>query len=231
MLTSDTYDAFGVEKNISDSDTNVFRYCGEYFDTETGTIYLRARYYNPGTGRFISRDSVTGDINDPLSLNLYTYCANNPLIYIDPSGNIFEVISNFLNDAGQFISDTLETAKGYCKSVGDSISAYSGVYVGCGTAAAADGPLPIMDVIAAATVVAVTGYCVYEGVKTYNDATVLPREGTFAKGKDISLSKIKEKSTSKSITIAKTKNKSVSQKKEYSVYGLVNSNKDVMYVG
>ena len=105
------------------------------------------------------------------------------------------------------------------------------MYVGCGTAAAADGPLPIMDVIAAATVVAVTGYCVYEGVKTYNDATVLPREGTFAKGKDISLSKIKEKSTSKSITIAKTKNKSVSQKKEYSVYGLVNSNKDVMYVG
>ena len=35
-----TYDAFGVEKNIDENDTNAFRYCGEYFDTETGTIYL-----------------------------------------------------------------------------------------------------------------------------------------------------------------------------------------------
>ncbi|WP_133051146.1 RHS repeat-associated core domain-containing protein, partial [Ruminiclostridium hungatei] len=41
------YDAFGVEKNIDPEDTNLFRYCGEYFDKETGTIYLRARYYNP----------------------------------------------------------------------------------------------------------------------------------------------------------------------------------------
>ncbi|MCM1008883.1 MAG: DUF6531 domain-containing protein [Ruminococcus flavefaciens] len=82
------YDAFGVEKNISDSDTNAFRYCGEYFDAETGTIYLRARYYNPTTGRFISRDSVMGKIDDPLSLNLYTYCHNNPIIGIDPSGHL-----------------------------------------------------------------------------------------------------------------------------------------------
>jgi RHS repeat-associated protein len=90
-----TYDAFGVEKDIVDSDTNAFRYCGEYYDAETGTIYLRARYYNPSTGRFISRDSVTGDINDPLSLNLYTYCHNNPLLNFDPSGNS---IRSWLND-------------------------------------------------------------------------------------------------------------------------------------
>ncbi|MGN0621968.1 MAG: DUF6531 domain-containing protein, partial [Porcipelethomonas sp.] len=44
------YDAFGVEKNIVDSDTNAFRYCGEYYDKETATVYLRARYYNPSTG-------------------------------------------------------------------------------------------------------------------------------------------------------------------------------------
>ncbi len=85
-----TYDAFGVEKNIAENDTNAFRYCGEYFDAETGTIYLRARYYNPTTGRFISRDSFAGKQNDPLSLNLYTYCANNPLIYVDPSGHSFK---------------------------------------------------------------------------------------------------------------------------------------------
>ncbi len=40
------YDAFGVEKNIDENDTNAFRYFGEYYDAETGTIYLRARYYD-----------------------------------------------------------------------------------------------------------------------------------------------------------------------------------------
>ncbi len=87
-----TYDAFGVEKNIDENDANAFRYCGEYFDTETGTIYLRARYYNPTTGRFISRDSFAGNITDPLSLNLYTYCANNPIIYVDPSGHSYATL-------------------------------------------------------------------------------------------------------------------------------------------
>ena len=80
------YDAFGVEKNPDENDTNPFRYCGEYFDKETGTIYLRARSYDPSIGRFTTRDSYTGRASDPLSLNLYTYCANNPVLYIDPSG-------------------------------------------------------------------------------------------------------------------------------------------------
>ena len=81
------YDAFGVEQNIDDSDSNAFRYCGEYYDSESGTIYLRARYYDPTIGRFISRDSYAGEINDPLSLNFYTYCENNPIYGIDPNGH------------------------------------------------------------------------------------------------------------------------------------------------
>ena len=44
------YDAFGVEKNPDANDANPWRYCGEYFDTETKTIYLRARYYDPVAG-------------------------------------------------------------------------------------------------------------------------------------------------------------------------------------
>lgn len=81
------YDAFGVEHSPEQSDTNPFRYCGEYYDQETGDIYLRARYYSPVIGRFDSEDSYRGNISDPLSLNLYTYAHNNPVMYIDPSGH------------------------------------------------------------------------------------------------------------------------------------------------
>ena len=81
------YNAFGVEKDISESDTNAFRYCGEYYDTESDTIYLRARYYDPSIGRFISRDSFAGKQGDPLSLNRYTYCHNSPVVFVDCNGN------------------------------------------------------------------------------------------------------------------------------------------------
>ena len=88
------YDAFGVQVDsdggmrytdvgdalFEDTDTNPWRYCGEYFDTETNTIYLRARYYDPVTGRFSSEDPIRD------GLNWYTYCESNPIIFIDPSG-------------------------------------------------------------------------------------------------------------------------------------------------
>ena len=90
------YDAFGVEKNIDENDTNTFRYCGEYYDKETATVYLRARNYNPSIGRFISRDSYPGKNEDPLSLNLYTYCENNPIYYSDPSGHDAVAAANYM---------------------------------------------------------------------------------------------------------------------------------------
>jgi len=87
LTTSYLYDAFGIEQSAQPNDPNPFRYCGEYLDNESGNIYLRARYYDPGIGRFISEDSVKGQIDSPLTLNLYTYCINNPIRYIDPSGH------------------------------------------------------------------------------------------------------------------------------------------------
>ncbi len=91
------YDAFGVERNLDKEDENPFRYCGEYFDLSSGTYYLRARDYRPGTGRFTSEDSVERvarklpngqEVTDPLSFNKYTYCYNNPVRFTDPSGNV-----------------------------------------------------------------------------------------------------------------------------------------------
>ena len=87
VVVSYTYDAFGnLTSQVGESD-NPFEYCSEYFDEETETYYLRARYYNPANGRFTQEDAwVFIDFADPLSLNLYTYCSNNPIMYIDPSG-------------------------------------------------------------------------------------------------------------------------------------------------
>ncbi len=48
--------------------------------------------YDPATARFISEDTYRGDPGDPLSLNLYTYCFNNPLIYHDPTGHVVDTV-------------------------------------------------------------------------------------------------------------------------------------------
>ena len=48
---------------------------------------MRARYYDPTIGRFITEDSYWGKDSDPLSLNLHTYCYNDPINLIDPDGN------------------------------------------------------------------------------------------------------------------------------------------------
>ena len=81
------YDSFGNEVKPEKKDENPYRYCGEYYDKETEEVYLRARYYEPGVGRFITRDTYTGESNEPLSLHLYTYCANDGVNMVDPSGH------------------------------------------------------------------------------------------------------------------------------------------------
>jgi RHS repeat-associated protein len=81
------YDAFGnILSKTGDADNSV-RYAGYQYDEESGLYYLNARYYDSATARFITEDTYTGEKNDPLSLNLYSYCHNNPIIYTDPSGH------------------------------------------------------------------------------------------------------------------------------------------------
>ncbi len=110
------YDAFGNEQNPSANDTNPLRYCGEYFDAETSTIYLRARYYDPSIGRFTSADTVLQimvelssgiEVPDPLSLNRYTYCHNNPVKYMDSTGNFVISTTVLLVAAGAAIVGTI----------------------------------------------------------------------------------------------------------------------------
>ena len=81
------YDSFGNEVKPEKKDENPYRYCGEYYDKETKEVYLRARYYEPSVGRFITRDTYTGESDEPLSLHLYTYCENDGVNAWDPSGH------------------------------------------------------------------------------------------------------------------------------------------------
>ncbi|MFM9331657.1 RHS repeat domain-containing protein [Paenibacillus mesotrionivorans] len=81
------YDEWGNLLINEETVPNSFKYAGEIYDAESGLYYLRARYYDPSVGRFINQDMYEGDITNPLSLNLYTYVHNNPLIYSDPTGN------------------------------------------------------------------------------------------------------------------------------------------------
>ena len=66
---------------------NVLCYTGGVYDESSGLYYLNARYYNPEMGRFISRDTYEGKNEEPSSLHLYLYCANDPVNYVDPSGH------------------------------------------------------------------------------------------------------------------------------------------------
>ena len=104
ILHTYRYDAFGNQLNGSETNTNPFRFAAEYYDWETGFIYLRARFYNPAIGRFISEDPYwtihnmqfgrNPNPNNPVpciqaimqSSNLFVYVMNNPIRFIDPLG-------------------------------------------------------------------------------------------------------------------------------------------------
>ena len=97
-IKSYDYDAFGVELNKDANDTNLFRYCGEQYDNETDSIYLRARYYSPSLGRFTTEDPAKdGD-------NWYSYCAGNPVNSWDPSG-LALIISDIEDENDSRLSD------------------------------------------------------------------------------------------------------------------------------
>jgi RHS repeat-associated protein len=59
----------------------------EYVNERRSHYYLQARYYDPRPARFISEDTYEGEIENPQSLNMYVYVANNPLEYVDPTGH------------------------------------------------------------------------------------------------------------------------------------------------
>lgn len=90
LLNKYHYDVWGNLESKEEKVHNPFLYSGELWDDTTQLQYLRARWYDPNTGRFINEDTFDGELDDPLSLNLYAYVKNNPLRYVDPSGHMAE---------------------------------------------------------------------------------------------------------------------------------------------
>ena len=96
-----TYDAWGKLLSTTGSmastvgKINPFLYRGYYYDSETGLYYLNSRYYDPQTGRFINADD-TGTLQASQTVqdsNLFTYCGNNPVMNIDPTGYFYISLS------------------------------------------------------------------------------------------------------------------------------------------
>ncbi|WP_017417220.1 RHS repeat-associated core domain-containing protein [Clostridium tunisiense] len=112
---------------------NFYGYNGEDYNRLSGLEYLRARYYEPESGRFLTRDSYLGDVMQPLTLNRYAYALNNPMMYTDPSGhwpgwldkaassaknfvsNAVDTVSNYVSKAVSYVEDVVSTGWGYVK--------------------------------------------------------------------------------------------------------------------
>jgi len=86
IVNSYSYDSFGNTVNKTEEVGNNFKYVGEQCDKETDLIFLRNRYYNYSTGRFITKDFDPGRKQNPQTKNPYPYCRNNPVNLIDPLG-------------------------------------------------------------------------------------------------------------------------------------------------
>lgn len=107
-----SYSIFGDPGDHSEDIIDEEKYCGELFDAESKLIYLRTRYYEPGSGRFISKDPFQGYMKSSQSINPYIYCGNNPVTRIDPKG------TSWWDDACQMGRDI----KGGLGVVGDLFS-------------------------------------------------------------------------------------------------------------
>jgi RHS repeat-associated protein len=87
------YDAFGNLLHSTGTTPNNYLYVGEELDPDLHFYYLRARYLNAPTGRFLTVDPYLGDLTDPISLHRYLYAGADPVNNHDPNGEQFDMIS------------------------------------------------------------------------------------------------------------------------------------------
>ena len=86
LVDSTAYDPFGAVIART-GEQRALGYQGEYTDPDTGKVNMHARWYQPGTGSFASRDDRTLAPSPSVQANRYTYGNANPLRHVDPTGH------------------------------------------------------------------------------------------------------------------------------------------------
>ena len=99
LVAQYTYDPWGtLTTTTNPSIPNPYLYCGAYgvrWDSDLGLYLMGARWYNPATGRFLTKDSYPPDLLAPLTQNPYQYCENNPVNRVDPTGRDPKLVKTF----------------------------------------------------------------------------------------------------------------------------------------
>jgi RHS repeat-associated protein len=88
------YTPFGQPLAESGTGSSGYAFTGEQYDISTGLVFLRARYYQYQTGRFLSPDPWNGSIQQPGTLHKYLYVLNNAINFVDPSGYFLQCRDN-----------------------------------------------------------------------------------------------------------------------------------------
>ena len=125
VTDSYAYDAFGSTLQRAGETENTRLYNGQQQD-EGGLYFLRARYYNTGNGRFLSHDPILGNSDDPASLHRYTYCANDSVNNIDPTGmftmvDVTSAMRNVATLAANFARVSAPAVAGATNAIGAAL--------------------------------------------------------------------------------------------------------------
>ena len=109
------YDPFG--KRIAGSGLRV-GFQGDWTDPESGQVNMGARWYNPASGSFTSRDSISLPSSPSIAMNRYTYGAGSPMNYDDPDGHFFGWIKDQAKKVGNAVASAASTAWNWAKTDG-----------------------------------------------------------------------------------------------------------------
>lgn len=106
-----TYRPYGKQQNGSPQAGP--GYTGHENDPSTGLVYMQARYYDPGVGRFLSRDPVAFAGGNVFKINAYAYVSDNPILYTDPTGMV--------QDSSEYSSEYSMASPGFPADQGEPI--------------------------------------------------------------------------------------------------------------
>ena len=116
IVVKSKYDAYGNRISITDTsgcdlgNINPFRYKGYYYDDDVEMYYCKSRFYVPLWHRWLNSDSINYlEPKNITSLNLFTYCNNNPVMYVDPTGR-FTILGLLISVGLSLAFEVLEDA-------------------------------------------------------------------------------------------------------------------------